>query len=268
MTEDIELEAEVDGEIAPLWVVVKSKHNLFGFDAGIVGNMIAIPKVTRVPDGIDYMPGTITVRGSIIPLIDFRIYTGQPSANQDIDDFCQLMDQRLKDHQNWITELKASIDEEREFKLATDPHKCAFGKWYDNYKSDDRMINHILKKFDGPHKAIHSIAEKVNKLVRENKCAEAHESIDRTSGTELLRMVALFTEIKEAVREAGRRRIAMVLEIEGKTIALDIDEVVSVEHISNIENAPKRQSGRVDISRIGRREKNDDIVLLMDKLDF
>lgn len=268
MTEDIEYEEDVGEENLALWVIVKSGNNLFGFDASIVGNMLVIPEITHIPGEIEYMPGTITVRGSILPFVDLRVYTGQKSAEQEIDEFCQLMDQRLSDHQHWLNELKSSIDENREFTLATDPHKCAFGKWYDKYKSEDRTIKTILAKFDAPHKVIHGIAEKVAKLVHENKVEEAHEIIDRTSKCEMARMVSLFSDIKEAVREVGRRRIAMVLETEKGPIALDIDEVVSVEQISNIEDAPKKQSSSTGISRIGRRAEDDDMVLLMENLAF
>lgn len=268
MTKNIEDRKAFEEESSLLWVIVRCSNNILGFDASTVGNMIAIPKVTRIPSSIDYMSGTITIRDSIIPLVDLRIYTGQLSGEQEIDDFCLLMNNRLIDHQSWIKELKASVDEKREFKLATDPHKCAFGKWYDNYKSDDRIINSILARFDAPHKLIHGIAEKVTKFVKEDKINKAHELIDMTSKNELMRMVGLFSDIKEAVREAGRRRIAMVLETKGRTIALDIDEVIAVEHIDNIEDAPKNESSSIGISRIGRRDKDDGLVLLMENVEF
>ena len=81
-------------------------------------------------------------------------------------------------------------------------------------------------------------------------------------------MVDLFAAIKEAVREVSKRSIAIVMEIESGTIALDIDEVVSVERISKIEDAPKTESSSIGISRIGRRDKNDELVLLMESFDF
>ena len=178
------------------------------------------------------------------------------------------MDQRLADHQGWITELKASVDEEREFKLATDPHKCAFGKWYDSYQSDSRMLNAILKKFDAPHKIIHGIAEKVTQLVHDGKVDEGHDLIDCTEKNELTIMVGLFADIKTAMRETSRRRIAMVLENGNQTIALDIDEVVAVESLGNIEDAPRSDSKAIGISRIGRRKKDDELVLLVENAEF
>lgn len=268
MAENYDVEEVYEDENSSLWVIVRIKNNLFGFDATIVGNMIALPKITYVPDSENHMPGTITVRGSVIPLVDFRVYTGKISAIQEIEDFCQLMDQRLSDHQNWIKELKASVNENKEFKLATDPHKCAFGKWYDSYKSDDRTINTILAKFDKPHRIIHGIAEKTTSLVHEDKTDEAHKIIDITEKNELQQMVHLFNDIKEAVREVGRRRIAMILELDDRKVALDIDEVIAVEDINNIEDAPENKMSRLGISRIGRREKNDELVLLMDNFQF
>ncbi|MCF6178493.1 MAG: chemotaxis protein CheW [Geopsychrobacter sp.] len=268
MTSNVE-DSQSNVEEGPLlWVIVRSSNNLLAFDASIVGNMIAIPKITHVPDNVAYMSGTITVRGSIIPLVDLRIYTGQPSGDQELDDFCQLMDQRLSDHLHWIEELKLSVDEKRAFELATDPHKCAFGKWYDSYKTDNRMVASILLKFDAPHRVIHGIAEKVTRLVGEGRVDEAHELIDSTSNGELKVMIGLFDDIKTAMRESGHRRIAMVLENSDRIIALNIDEVVAVESIDQIEDAPQNQSGSMGITRIGRRKNNDELVLLMENVQF
>ncbi len=58
------------------------------------------------------------------------------------------------------------------------------------------------------------------------------------------------------------------MEIEEGTIALDIDEVVAVEEIKDVEDAPKNESSTIGISSIGRRVINDDLVLLMNNLDF
>ena len=99
MAQDVEEGTLVAEDGSVLWVIVRNKNNLLGFDAGTVGNMIVIPTVTRVPDTVDYISGTITVRGSVIPLIDLRTYTGPPSGAQEIEDFCSLMDQRLADHE-------------------------------------------------------------------------------------------------------------------------------------------------------------------------
>lgn len=249
-----------------LLVIIRCNRSLFGFDAATVGNMIAIPTVTHVPGNIDYMPGTITIRDKIHPLIDLRVFTGQPSAEQEIQDFCELMDQRLCDHQNWIKELKASVEDQREFKLATDPHQCAFGKWYDGYSSDNRIVNSILPKFDAPHRAIHKIADKVKKLISLDKIHDANDLIDKTSKVELVQMVHLFSEIKDAVRESWHRRIAMALEKEEGNIALDIDEVIAVEHIEKVEPYQHKNLNALGISQIGRRNKTDELVFLVDNL--
>lgn len=255
-------------DVSSLWVIVRCNQSLLGFDATYVGNMIALPQVTRVPGTDDYMSGTITVRGSIIPLIDLRVYTGQKSAEAEIDEFHELMDQRLADHQNWIEELKASVDEERAFKLTSDPHQCAFGKWYDSYQTNDRFVAAVLAKFDTPHKKIHGIAATVKELVAQGQLDQAHQLIDQTAQGELQLMVGLFDEVKKAAREASRRRIAMVLELDQKTLALDIDEVVAVESISKIQPAPPQQTGHLGIEKIGRRDKDDELVLLMEDVAF
>jgi len=177
-----EATAQVDG-VTSLWVIVRSNKNLFGFDANLVGKMIALSKVTHGPAIINYMAGTITVRGAVIPLIDLRVYSGEPSADQEVADFCALMDQR-------------------------------------------------------------------------------------TAAVELEEMVGLFEDIKKASREASRRRITLVLELEDRALALDIDEVVAVGNITKIDVSPQRQTRNIGVSRIERRDKDDALVLLMGELAF
>ena len=43
MTQDVEEGQVVAEDGSLLWVIVRNKNNLLGFDAGTVGNMIAIP---------------------------------------------------------------------------------------------------------------------------------------------------------------------------------------------------------------------------------
>jgi purine-binding chemotaxis protein CheW len=83
---------------------------------------------------------------------------GLTSAVEETESFCALMQQREQDHRNWLNELEASS---RPFTLATDPHQCAFGKWYDKFKAENAWVAALLKKFDVPHRQIHGMAIRV-----------------------------------------------------------------------------------------------------------
>ncbi len=65
-----------------------------------------------------------------------------------MEDFSKLMRQREEDHRNWLNELEKSVKEKSEFRLARDPHKCAFGRWYYSYRSDSPWMTAVLRKFE------------------------------------------------------------------------------------------------------------------------
>jgi chemoreceptor zinc-binding protein len=44
-----------------------------------------------------------------------------------------MIDERKNDHIHWVNEFERSIKNDEQINLNTDPHECAFGKWYDNF---------------------------------------------------------------------------------------------------------------------------------------
>ena len=66
---------------------------------------------------------------------------------------------------------RSLVKENGKFTLARDPHQCAFGKWFDNFKTDNIAVSEVLKKFDAPHKRIHALADEIEELL-EKRCME------------------------------------------------------------------------------------------------
>ena len=79
--------------------------------------------------------------------------------------------QREVDHLNWANEVSALLtdDSVTELTVQTDPHKCAFGKWY---YSDDRKwaeglvpeIKQSLADIEDPHIHLHESAAEIGKV--------------------------------------------------------------------------------------------------------
>ena len=75
------------------------------------------------------------------------------------------MIQKEVDHLNWANKVNDLINDDGVTQLCvqTDPHKCAFGKWYysDGRKNAQALvpgIGHILEGLEEPHKDLHSSA--------------------------------------------------------------------------------------------------------------
>ncbi len=249
------------------WVIFKLENENYGVSAFQVKEMVKMPRVVQIPATPHFYRGVINLRGKIIPVMDTRIRFGMHSLPDEIQDLVRLLGQREQDHLNWINELEASVKESRTFKLATDPHKCAFGQWYDQYRSDNRIINMCLEKFDAPHRKIHGVAIQVKTLEEKNCFDDAFDLINRTRNNELAEMVKLFAEARKLLIEE-QREIALVIEHGQNSIALAVDTIQAVEKmtIEQISDLPKITVNRENrsIIAIGRRKNEDAFVQLID----
>ncbi len=222
-TENLEQQTAED-----LWVIVQVYNNSYAIPAEHVFEMVQVPSVVNIPEQTKYIRGIINLRGQVMSLIDLRVRLGVPSIQKELYELNELMDIREEDHKSWLTELEASVHEKRKFTLATDPHKCAFGQWYDHYKTSNLQLRHILKKFDEPHKAIHGIAQKVTEFASHQKYNEALQLIETTRKKELSEMINLFSEVRNYNND-NNREIAVIIKSKTEMIAISVDQVESVD---------------------------------------
>ena len=249
------------------WVIFLLQDQPFAVAANYVREMVAMPKIVSVPQMPPYIRGVINLRGQVVPVIDLRARLGMTSLLDETEDLINLLNQREQDHKNWLVELESSVKERREFKLATDPHKCAFGKWYDNFTTDNRVLANCLNKFDAPHKRIHAIAFEVKELEEKEGSESAYAVIERTRNGDLAEMIKLFSEACNLLRESDRE-IAMVLEWKDKAMAAAVDSIETVEKLSksNIEEMPETffSLDNECVVGIGKRDKDDKLVQILD----
>ncbi|MBF0540780.1 MAG: chemotaxis protein CheW [Nitrospirae bacterium] len=225
------------------WVIFMLKDELYGISAKYVITMIGMPKIVAAPNQPEWIRGLITLRGSVIPLVDCRKRLQLPSYKEEIDELVDTMLKREQDHKNWINELENSVKENREFKLTTNPHMCAFGKWYDSYTAQNPSVERFLKKFDVPHKKIHNIAVHVKEAVHANNVEEATRLISATRHGELSYMIELFAGFRALITDLINNEISLVIEANGKKVALSVDSIVSVEKLKegSITKMPNNQ---------------------------
>lgn len=251
------------------WVVFSLLNAQFAVSADFVREMIAMPPVVSMPNTPDHVRGMINLRGKILPVIDLRLRLGMQSLQAETDEIIQTLHQREKDHIHWITELELSVRERRPFKLAMNHHACAFGKWYDTFKTDNRVLEtgNCLRRFAAPHEKIHAIAAKAKKLEEMKEYDAAYALIERTKQKEIAEMLALFAEVRGLFAHSNRE-IAMVLDCGGKTMAVSVDAVSAVEPIaaSDIDAMP-RATATADndcIAGLAKRGKKGELVQLID----
>lgn len=252
------------------WVVFMLHTTQMAISAEHVQSMVVVSEPSKIPNSPDYIRGVSNLRGTIVPLIDLRVRLGMPSFLTEVEAFCSLMDQREQDHRRWLQELEASVREQREFTLATDPHQCAFGKWYDSYQPVSYTLASLLKQFEMPHRVIHGIAEQVFTLEKKGDMAGAYKLIEECHEKELAQMITLFAQTKEYYRTQNRE-VSVVLEHQGKLVAMAVDSIESVEYFEegSMAEAPSTFSASAAeeirfVTLTGRRKHNGSTVLILD----
>lgn len=195
-----------------------------------------VPKITPLPATPREIRGVIDFRTKSIQLIDTRILLNLKSVSEEIMEFAEMMDNRYKDHINWVETLEKNVIENIEFTLTTDPHKCAFGKWYDNYIAENANIMFLstLAKFDKPHKAIHQIAIASEELIKRDKKEEAIKLIESVKNTELRQMLHLFSDLKEAYKESQRETVVVIGD-ENNCVGISVDKITAIEHLFELD---------------------------------
>jgi purine-binding chemotaxis protein CheW len=195
----------------------------------------------KLPLMSEHTVGVAYIRGRAIEVRDVRTSLGLPPLGNDIDELLDLLEQRERDHVRWLAELEASVRERREFRLATDPHKCKFGLWYDKIMCDpaalaeftggDIELTSILEQFDTPHQKIHGIAKQTFDLLATGESAEALKLLETTRHNELDAMVRLFRRCRQLICDL-RNGLVLVLNIEGSLFGITADAIKRVATFS------------------------------------
>jgi len=230
-------EAEIE-EITYPWLVFKLKDRLFAVNSEHTSSIIQMPeRVEAMPGAAKKVRGIINLRGSIIPLLDLRVIFDMPSMEQEYIEFRDMLEARKQDHLNWVKELKRCVETGDEFKLATDPHKCAFGRWYDSFETEYQTLRHHLNKINEPHKRLHRAAEEVFSCNQKHELCEREEclkvTLQRVEEEYVPKIVHLLDEAKELFRQQFHPMV-VILNNGEELVGIIVDEVIAVENLEKI----------------------------------
>jgi chemotaxis signal transduction protein len=249
------------------YFVFSTKDYLLALPYFNIIQIIDSPTCTVVPNMPPYVRGVIDFMGEPIPLIDTRVRLSLKSRKEDVTDLVNYFLQRKQDHLNWISKLKDAVENDKEITVEKDPHKCAFGKWYDTYRANTLALTSYMRRFDRPHKVIHNLAVQSEKLIFEGQRQQAKLLISAAEENELKTLVGLFDGFEEQMR-LSYQEYAVVVSHKGRKLSLAIDTVKYFEKLDEIVyDVPF--TGNINnkvILGIGRKNNGDttDEVMLLD----
>ena len=193
------------------WLIFTLNEQAYAVNSKYVNGIEMRPDtVTALPDAPDIYCGLVERRGEVYPLLNMRKTFHFPSVDDESETFGKMIEQRKNDHIKWIDAFERCYNTGEKFNLAVDPHKCAFGKWYDQFSKGTHSITFHIKKIEEPHKLLHeSAAEIINSMNRgENKKAEA--LFKKLKNEYYPRVIAVLDEVKAVYRSTYRETVVVL----------------------------------------------------------
>jgi len=216
-------------EIFTFW----NGDSLFAIDvSGILSTQAYQHDEKPIPVTGKGLKGALMYREQPTPIFDFAESLGLPSPFEEKEQLINMLEQREKDHIDWIDALENSISQNVKFEKARDPHQCAFGKWLDKYQSRDEELMKLLTKFDEPHKHIHSLASELLMMCQKDNKEKALEILQQEKNDTLSRLLRIFKESRDYLQNS-QRQVVMFVTKDGSTplLGLIINEISDVHQI-------------------------------------
>lgn len=266
------------------WIVFKVNKNTYAVNSEDVISIIKMTdEIIDIPDIQEYIRGVMNLRGSIIPLIDLKVLFKEDSLEKIVDDYSNMIVARKQDHINWVNELDRCMKNGEEFKLATDPHKCAFGKWFYSYKPENNTIGFHIKKIEEPHRLLHEAAAEYNNCNKDHANCNRRECLkdvlERVKEEYMPQIVSILDDSISVLKNNFKEMI-IVLEHNDFKAGIIVDSVSSIESISTAFEQGNMSSEYYNskfILGVGKTDKTESMVLMVnvdnvlskvDEIDF
>ncbi len=215
-----------------IWLLIRLRDLLCALPVLTVHSLVTPGPLTHMPQSPPTIRGLFALRGQSLLLIDLRRALGMPTLVDDIDAFGQLMATREQEHHQWLDALLASVESGVAFTGALSSHDCAFGRWYDQFKTEDWALGQLMRRFRVPHERLHATAGEVATLLARGESSAAAERIEAARLGEFAELQGLFRDAKTAYANS-RREIAVVMDDQRHAMA--VDDVLGIEPLEPLD---------------------------------
>lgn len=252
-------------------ILFRLKMDYYAINCKHVASIMQMTDYERLPQTPENVIGIFKFMDQVIPIISLRQLFGHPSLEQEGKEFAQMLNQRKEDHIHWVKELNRCLRSGEPFTLATDPHKCAFGRWYDHYKPESQSIKYQLRKLEEPHRLLHETAQHAKECnqdhdaCRREKCLK--DILNQAENIYMPKILNLLEETKDAF-EAHQRSMLIVIDTGSSTYAVTVDEVLAVEDLVDVaaEEQVDKLKGSRFITEIKKSQQSSRLVFVIDEI--
>jgi len=211
-------------------IVFSVANNKYALNIENIQRIIQATELTNIPNSHPLIDGMMSHEDSVIKVLNFRKLVGLESYNEELEKLFK----KLKDaHQDWIDELRHSVDDGATFTKTTDPHVCELGIWLDNFNSYDDRVSAVLKDLMENHKTLHVGGAEVLELYENNQ--EAAQEVVKTDIYDAFNhtMGDLDIFISELDKVSNSLQKFILYENGSTSFAIKVDKIEDIAHIES-----------------------------------
>ena len=237
----------------------------YAFPIEIVKEILRVGNITEVPETPEYILGILAVRDTLLPVVDLRKIFDFSDLAKDVN---QELDKILKEHEDFVKDLKNSIETGSPFRCELDHNKCGFGLWIKKFITSSEKINQAIESMKKDHQIFHELAKIILQKVKEHNKDSALQLFENDIVPVFEKLKEHFKNLKEAISEDIKedQRI-LVLEIFNTPIGILVDRIKQVIRVpkDSIEKPPEiLKTERSDnLKGIAKLEEGKRIIMLI-----
>ncbi len=216
------------------WLIFTLNKNAYAVNSKYVSGInMRAENVTPLPDAPDIYRGLVQIREEVCPLLDMRKLFHFLSLDEETAMFREMMEKRKQDHIKWMDTLEQCARTGEKFTLTTDPHKCAFGMWYDKFVSENHSAGFHIKKVEEPHRLLHESAPLILKAVEQGDTQTVERLLKKAREEYVPKILSVIDDSENAYRGTFRENVVFLSDGE-QMLGLLVDEVLAVDKIEPV----------------------------------
>lgn len=211
-------------------IVFSVGNNRYALNIENIQRIIQAKELTAIPSSNPLIDGMMSHEDKVIKVLNFRKLIGLVPYEKEL----QKSFAKFKvSYEEWLDELKDSIENGSVFTKTTNPHKCDLGMWIESFNSYDDKVTAILKELILSHKYLYSLGADVLELNKSSQ-DEAKNMFYRDINEaykKAIRYLDIFTTELESISNSLQKLI--LYEKNGTTFAIKVDSIEDIAHIED-----------------------------------
>jgi len=213
-------------------IVFSVGDNKYAMNIENVQRIVQVEALTNIPNAHKYIDGMMPYEDKVIKVLSFRKLIGMQTYTSELN---SLFSSLAKIHEEWMNDLRISIETGTNFSKTFDPHACGLGKWIDSFTAYDDHVVEVLKGLVEQHKQLHTLGGVAYEIRLSDKERALHMLNIELTNIYQHTMGALELFVKELDTVADSLQKLLIYDDKGTIFAIKVDAIDDIAHVKESE---------------------------------